>query len=68
MKFKMRINHIVSCDKEDKLVLSAFGIDSDINIDNKLPVANIDIDITNPELVGKYKPGQLFEVEFKEIK
>lgn len=43
------------------------GLDENNTFSTFTPCADLDMTITNPALIGKFKPGQTFYVDFTEV-
>ena len=74
MRAKLRVNSVEQFEHAEVLKLTAVaannypedGSDEDNTYAKFTPSAEMNIHITNPELAGKFKPGQTYYVDFTE--
>ncbi len=72
MTAKLRIDSIETNEWSDNLKMSAVcgntkdGKDEDNTFSQATPSASLTLCISNPDLRGKFKPGQKFYVDFRE--
>lgn len=76
MRAKMKLNLVdAHYDGQERLVFNAVGankydstgLDEDNTFAKYSPTANLSIVIANPALLGRFKPGQTFYVDFTEV-
>jgi len=70
MKAKMRVDSVCLTEYGEVLKMSAVtnGTAEDNTFSKFTPAGSVELTITNPELSGKFKPGQAFYVDFTEAK
>ncbi len=75
MRAKMKVETVESNEYQDRLIMTAVckeglygedGSDEDNTFAKFTPSGRIDLTVNNPELVGQFKPGQKFYVDFTE--
>lgn len=72
MRAKLYVQSITRHEKSETLKFSAVsaksypndGTDENNTFAKWTPSANLEMTITNPELIGKFNPGQQFYVDF----
>jgi len=66
MRAKMYVTSIEKFSGQEQLNLSAVtnGSDEDNTFSKFTPSASLKMSVTNPELIGKYEPGQKFYIDF----
>lgn len=75
MRAKMRVESVQNHGVTESLRLQAVcppkfnedGTSEDNTFARYTPYAQLDMGITNPALVGTFKPGQVFYVDFTEV-
>lgn len=76
MRAKLKISSVESKESYENLNFSAVsklegypasGLDEDNSFAKWTPTAKLEMTITNPELIGKFKEGQVFYVDFTEV-
>lgn len=75
MRAKMKINSIEQYGTSEKLNFAAVcakaypadGSDEDNTFAKFSPSANLSIQITNPALLGQFKPGETYYVDFTPV-
>lgn len=75
MRAKLKIESVTQREGSEKLLMMgvckkdaypADGSDEDNTFAMWSPSVSLDITITNPVLIGKFKPGQVFYLDFTE--
>ena len=77
MRAKLKITSVTLSEHSDQLKLSAVckstaypdsGLDEDNTYAKFTPTAELSMTINNPALLGKFRPGQKFYVDFTEVR
>jgi len=75
MRAKMKVTSVKLFEKHEQLIMSPViksgypesGLDEDNTYAKFTPGGEVDLVISNPGLFGKFKPGQVFYLDFTEV-
>ena len=69
MRAKFKIDNIIQTEHSETLVMSAVtnGTPEDNTFSKWTPAAKLEMSITNPDLMGTFKPGERFYLDFTKV-